>query len=88
MHLLIKANVFAKNDDNLDKQLLFCDTFRLLIEKGCDINAKDENGCTSLHYAALKNSFIGAMLLIDVPGISINVIFSPFFLNLLETLIK
>ena len=41
------------------------DVARLLIERGADIDAKDNNGSTPLHYAAVENSFDVARLLID-----------------------
>jgi ankyrin repeat protein len=44
-----------------------------LILKSVDINSKDKNGLTPLHYASIKNNEIGAQRLLKEDHISINV---------------
>ena len=45
----------------------------MFIEKFSDINAQDDIGYTPMHYAVIKNNFGGVTLLLNVPGIELNV---------------
>ncbi len=49
------------------------ETFEILIKHSCHYNSQDEAGFTPLHYAAIKNNYLGAKLLLQLPGIDLDI---------------
>ncbi len=49
------------------------ETFDVFIKHNCHYNAQDEVGFTPLHYASTKNNYMGAKLLLQLPGIDLDI---------------
>jgi ankyrin repeat protein len=77
LHMLILN--FEGDQIDVD-QSLFKLTFKLLVSKNVDINAKDENQMSSLHYAVMKYNHTAVLLLIECSEIQLNVN-KDFFVN-------
>ncbi|CAF0854801.1 unnamed protein product [Brachionus calyciflorus] len=80
LQVLIKYNTIQKWTDQLmndesyvHKREVLLDTFKLFIDHGSNVNNQDENGYTTLHYAALKNSYEIAFKLVNLSGIKISI---------------
>ncbi|CAF0854823.1 unnamed protein product [Brachionus calyciflorus] len=88
LHLLIRSNIFYKKDYDQNnpifktKFLAFKETFGYLLENGANVNHQDESESTCLHYAVAKSNYGAVLVLIDTPGININVKFFSIFFSI------